>query len=166
VGGSLSSFGEAISLSVRGVGQFIWPPNLIGFVVDAVTGADDPNATDTPTQAAQTPLPESDNRPVSIVGVAKIGSDLTAENLSSLVMFLATVNIFIGVFNLFPMLPFDGGHVVIACYEKLQELRRRSRERYLADVSRLLPFAYGIVVVLAVVGVLAIYLDITRPISL
>ena len=57
-------------------------------------------------------------------------------------MFLASLNIFIGVFNLFPMLPFDGGHVVIACYEKAQEMRRRTTQRYLSDVSRLVPVAY------------------------
>ena len=65
-----------------------------------------------------------------------LGSDLTSENLSNLVIFLAVLNIFIGVFNLFPLLPFDGGHVVIAVYEKAQEMRRRTGQRYLADVSR------------------------------
>lgn len=166
VAGSVQTFGSTVALSVGGVARFVWPPNLVEFVVDSVSGSADTNATDTPTEAAQSPMPESDDRPISIFGVAMIGSDLTAENLSSLVMFLAMLNIFIGVFNLFPMLPFDGGHVVIACYEKAQELRRRTSQRYLADVSRLIPVAYGIVIVLAVVGVLAIYLDFTRPISL
>jgi membrane-associated protease RseP (regulator of RpoE activity) len=95
-----------------------------------------------------------------------LGSDLSAENLSNLVQFLALLNIFIGIFNLFPMLPFDGGHVVIACYEKLQELRRRTGERYLSDVSRMAPIAYAVIAVLAVVGVLAMFLDITKGVSL
>ena len=81
-------------------------------------------------------------------------------------MFLASINIFIGVFNLFPMLPFDGGHVVIACYERAQERRRRTTQRYLADVSRLLPVAYGVVAVLAIVGLLAMFVDVTRGVSL
>jgi RIP metalloprotease RseP len=164
--GSAQTFGETVAMSVGGVARFVWPPNLVGFISDAVTGSTDENATDTPTEAASTPASESENRPISIIGVAVLGSDLTAQDLSSLVMFLAALNIFIGVFNLFPMLPFDGGHVVIACYEKAQELRRRTNQRYLADVSRLVPFAYGIVLVLAVVGLLAIYLDLTQPISL
>lgn len=164
--GSAQAFGETVVLSVGGVARFVWPPNLIGFIGDAVTGSADENATDTPTEAASTPASESESRPISIFGVAALGSDLAAQNLSSLVMFLAALNIFIGVFNLFPMLPFDGGHVVIAFYEKAQELRRRTNQRYLADVSRLVPVAYGVVIVLAVVGLLAIYLDITQPISL
>jgi RIP metalloprotease RseP len=164
--GSAQAFGETVVLSVGGVARFVWPPNLIGFIGDAVTGSADENATDTPTEAASTPASESESRPISIFGVAALGSDLAAQDLSSLVMFLAALNIFIGVFNLFPMLPFDGGHVVIAFYEKAQELRRRTNQRYLADVSRLVPVAYGVVIVLAVVGLLAIYLDITQPISL
>ena len=164
--GAVSTFGEVVRVSLVGIGKFIWPPNLFGFVTDAVSGTADENATDTPTVAADTPSTVSENRPISIVGVAMLGSDLSAENLSNLVLFLAQLNIFIGVFNLFPLLPFDGGHVVIACYEKAQETRRRTRQRYLADVSRMLPVAYGVVIVLVVVGVLAIFLDVTRGVSL
>ena len=75
------------------------------------------------------------------------------------------MNIFIGVFNLIPLLPFDGGHVAIAVYEKAQELRRRSRSRYIADISRMIPVAYTVVMVLAVVGLLAVYLDLTKGVS-
>jgi RIP metalloprotease RseP len=166
VAGAGRTFGSIAAVSVGGVAKFIWPPNLIGFIGNTVTGSSDQDAASTPTEASQTPTTASSNRPISIIGVAMLGSDLTSENLSSLVMFLASLNIFIGVFNLFPMLPFDGGHVVIAFYEKSQELRRRTTQRYLADVSRLLPVAYGVVAVLVVVGALAMFLDITRGVSL
>lgn len=159
------AFVEIVTLSIRGIGQFLWPPNMIGFVVDAVTGGGDP-LTDVPTPAELTPSGESGARPISIVGVAMIGSDLSTARMANLVAFLAQINIFIGVFNLIPLLPFDGGHVVIACYEKLQELRRRSKQRYLADVSRMLPVAYGVVMVLVTVGVLALFVDITRGVNL
>ena len=161
---SVETFAEAVKVSVIGVGKFLWPPNMIGFAVDAFSGAGDP--TDRPTPAENTPSGVSETRPISIVGVAILGSDLSSENLSNLVVFLATLNIFIGVFNLFPLLPFDGGHVVIAVYEKLQELRRRSQERYLADVSRMLPVAYAVVSVLVVIGLLALFVDLTRGVSL
>jgi len=164
--GAASTFGEVVRVSLVGIGKFIWPPNLFGFITDALSGAPDENATDTPTVAADTPSTVSENRPISIVGVAMIGSDLSSQNLSNLVLFLAQLNIFIGVFNLFPLLPFDGGHVVIAFYEKAQEMRRRNRQRYLADVSRMLPVAYGVVIVLVVVGLLAIFVDVTRGVSL
>ena len=162
---SVETFGEAVKVSVIGVGKFLWPPNMIGFAVDAFSGGDG-DATDRPTPAEQTPSQVDETRPISIVGVAMLGSDLSSENLSNLIVFLATLNIFIGVFNLFPLLPFDGGHVVIAVFEKVQELRRRSRERYLADVSRMLPVAYAVVSVLVVVGLLALFVDLTRGVSL
>ena len=41
-------------------------------------------------------------------------------------MILISINVFVGIFNLFPMLPFDGGHVAIAVYEKIRTGRRRS----------------------------------------
>jgi RIP metalloprotease RseP len=161
---AVETFGRISWASIEGVGRFLWPPNLVGFVVDAVSGGDR-DATSAPTAAADSPSAMSETRPISIVGVALIGSDLTQENLASLVLFLAGLNVFIGIFNLFPLLPFDGGHVVIACYEKAQELRRRSRQRYLSDVSRMMPVAYGVIMVLGVVFVLAIYMDLTRGVS-
>jgi RIP metalloprotease RseP len=161
---SVETFAQAVRLSVEGIGRFLWPPNLFGFIIDAVGGAPEDPAT-TPTPAESTPSTVSETRPISIIGVAILGSDLSAQDFSNLILFLATLNIFIGVFNLFPLLPFDGGHVVIAIYEKVQEMRRRTRERYFADISRMIPFAYGAVIVLAVVGLLAIFVDLTRGVS-
>ena len=46
------------------------------------------------------------------------------------------------------------------------ELRKRSTTRHIADVSRMLPVAYGVVMVLVVVGLMAMYLDVTRGVSL
>ncbi len=159
------TFGEVTVASVSGIGRFLWPPNLFDFAQDAVTGGSG-DTVDTPTVAASTPSGVSETRPISIVGVAILGSDLTGENLANLIVFLASINIFIGIFNLFPLLPFDGGHVVIACYEKAQEVRRRSRQRYMADVSRMAPVAYGVVAVLVVVGLLALFVDLTRGVTL
>jgi membrane-associated protease RseP (regulator of RpoE activity) len=163
---AVETFGSTAKASVVGVGRFFWPPNIIEFVSSTVSGADPADPTDTPTPAESTPLGAEANRPISIIGVAMLGSDLSAENLSNLVQFLAMLNIFLGIFNLVPLLPFDGGHVVIACYEKLQEMRRRTGQRYLSDVSRMAPVAYAVLAVLVVVGGLAIFLDLTDPISL
>ena len=53
------------------------------------------------------------------------------------------INIFIGVFNLVPLLPFDGGHAAIAIYERIQERRRHVKGRYFVDVAKLLPLTYA-----------------------
>ena len=74
-----------------------------------------------------------------------------------------SINIFVGIINLAPLLPLDGGHVVIGTYERL---RSRKGRRYHADVAKALPIAYGVVLLMTTVGLAAIYLDIADPISL
>jgi membrane-associated protease RseP (regulator of RpoE activity) len=78
---------------------------------------------------------------------------------------LAILNIFVGVFNMMPLLPLDGGHAAIAVYERIQEKRRHMAGRYFADVERLMPFAMGVIVVLAMLMFTGLYLDITDPIG-
>ena len=159
VSNSFAEFGRTVGMSVMGVGQFLWPPNIVDFLSTPTKSSD---RAERPT-AAENIGPDS--RPISIVGAVIYGSELTSENLSNLVGFLIVLNVFIGVFNLIPLLPFDGGHLAIALYEKAQELRRGSRQRHIADVSRMLPVAYGVVMVLVVVGLMAVYLDLTRGVS-
>jgi membrane-associated protease RseP (regulator of RpoE activity) len=64
-----------------------------------------------------------------------------------------------------PLLPLDGGHAAIACYERFREWRSGSKQRYFADVERLMPFAMGVIVVLAMLMFSGLYLDITQPIG-
>ncbi|MFM7062094.1 MAG: RIP metalloprotease [Actinomycetes bacterium] len=165
-GAAVAEFGRLVGGAVAGVGKFAWPPNIAKFVGGTLTGAEEQDPASTPTLAQNTPVSADQTRPVSIVGAVMVGTQLTSENLAFLVLFMIQLNIFIGVFNLIPLLPFDGGHVVIACYEKAQELRKRTTTRHIADVSRMLPVAYGVVMVLVVVGLMAMYLDVTRGVSL
>jgi len=140
------------------------PPRLVGFLSDTVTGSDQ-DVTAEPTPAEQVAVSSDAGRPTSIIGAVAYGADMTAQNFSNLIGFLIALNIFIGVFNLIPLLPFDGGHVAIAVYEKIRELASGSKERYIADITRMIPVAYGVVMVLAVVGLLAMYLDLTMGVS-
>jgi membrane-associated protease RseP (regulator of RpoE activity) len=78
---------------------------------------------------------------------------------------LAILNVFVGVFNMFPLLPLDGGHAAIAVYERVQEWRRGTRQRYFADVERLMPLAMAVITVLAALMMTGLYLDITQPIG-
>lgn len=105
--------------------------------------------------------PQAANRPVSVVGVVQIASQAARQDVGELLFILAAVNIFVGMFNMFPMLPLDGGHVVIAVYERIRSRRGR---RYFADVRKMMPVAYLVLAFLIVFGLSALYLDIVHPV--
>ena len=67
--------------------------------------------------------------------------------------------------NLIPLLPFDGGHIAVAVYERIQERRKRMQGRYFADVAKLLPLTYAVVLILFLLMISSIYLDIASPIT-
>lgn len=158
--------GEFVNItyqSVASLGRFFSPSGITGFVDQAVNANDPDNA---PPAAGEAPSEAEENRIVSIYGAARIGTQATEAGIVSLLFFLALINIFIGVFNLVPLLPLDGGHVAIAIYEKFKEWRIGNHRRYFVDVGKLLPFTYGVVAVLVTIGVMALYLDIANPINL
>ena len=106
------------------------------------------------------------SRITSILGIFHIGTALgQSSGLVAMLGIFVFLNIFIGIFNLLPMLPLDGGHVVIACYEKIREWVSRRRGRYYADVTKLMPVIYVVIALLAVMFVSSLYLDAVNPIS-
>ncbi|MCB7137700.1 M50 family metallopeptidase [Cellulosimicrobium marinum] len=115
------------------------------------------------------------NGVVSIWGVGQIAvaiADSDSEVVSQIAGFLsllAALNVALFVFNLIPLLPLDGGHVVNALYEGAK--RTVARVRGLprpgpADVARMMPVAYVMFVVLIGVGALLILADIVDPVRL
>ena len=69
------------------------------------------------------------------------------------------INVFVGIFNMIPLPPFDGGHVAVATYERI---RSRPGRPYRVDMAKLMPVAYAVVAVLAFILVTSLYLDIFR----
>jgi membrane-associated protease RseP (regulator of RpoE activity) len=66
----------------------------------------------------------------SVVGVAQLSGEAfqaagLSGGLATLINVTAAVNLFVGIFNLFPFLPLDGGHVAILGYEKTRDWWRR-----------------------------------------
>jgi len=105
------------------------------------------------------------SRPTTLYGVAQISDDVgESSGWAGMILLLAVLNVFVGVFNMFPLLPLDGGHAAIAAYERVREALRGGKQRYFADVERLMPFALGVVTVLAMLMFAGLYLDITKPI--
>ncbi len=105
-----------------------------------------------------------DERFVSVVGVARIAGQAAESGIFNVIYLLVLLNIFIGVFNLVPLLPLDGGHVAIGTYERLRS-RLKAGKRYQADVGKMIPVAAAVIVILVLIGVTSIYLDIVNPVS-
>jgi membrane-associated protease RseP (regulator of RpoE activity) len=103
-----------------------------------------------------------ETRPLSLIGAVQIGASEQFNNSERLLLFIS-FNMFVGVFNLLPLLPLDGGHLLVASYERVRE--GRSGKRYMVDISRLMPITYVVIIFLAFFGIGAIYLDIANPLN-
>lgn len=110
---------------------------------------------------------------VSIVGVGQLAGELTAADigidakLASLLLLLGSLNLVLFVFNLVPLLPLDGGHVVGAIYEGAKRRVVKAAtgsDPGPIDTAKALPLAYFVWVVLIFVGVLLILADLINPI--
>jgi len=99
-------------------------------------------------------------RPGTIVGATNVSSDVgTFDGWAGMLVFLANINLVLGVINMFPLLPLDGGHAAIATYERL---RSRKGRRYYADVNKLMPVAAVCIALLAFMFLTGLYLDIAK----
>jgi membrane-associated protease RseP (regulator of RpoE activity) len=99
----------------------------------------------------------------SIIGVGATATDALQAGVGQFLYILIAINIFFGIFNLFPMLPLDGGHVAIAVYEKIRTGRRKVL--YHADVAKLMPFTWAFMLFLVILIVPALLTDILHPMA-
>ncbi len=164
---SVTYFGRTAVTAVGGIGKLFNPANLGELAGKVVTGDTEPEEPTAPTSASDTSsqyMASQENRPVSIIGVV----DLAAQSDSAyqFLIFLVGFNIIIGVINLIPLLPFDGGHVAVGTYEKIREMMRGDGRRYFADANKLMPLAIGVVMLMVTIGVIGASLDITSPIKI
>ncbi len=113
------------------------------------------------------------NGPISVVGASRVGGEAVSSGgvtgAVTFLLLLAGLNIFIGVFNLFPLLPLDGGHIAIIWYERLRSwwaARRGRPDPGRVDYAKLLPLTYAVIVIFGGISVLTIAADIVNPIRL
>ena len=143
VGYGLADVVTTARASVAGVFVVINPANIVSNVV-----ADRPD-----------PL----TRPTTVVGASQVGGEIgRSEGLKGILILLASVNVFVGVFNMLPLLPFDGGHAAIAIYERF---RSRGGHVYRADVGKMVPVATTVVALLVMLLFAGLYLDVTSPLG-
>jgi membrane-associated protease RseP (regulator of RpoE activity) len=114
---------------------------------------------------------------VSVVGAARIGGDVVsaagtswADRIRDFLLLVAGINLAVGIFNLLPLLPLDGGHIAVLGFEQVRHGLRRLRgyrgpvQR--VDFAKLLPATYATVVVLLGFSLLVLSADIVNPIRL
>ncbi|MEX1164390.1 MAG: M50 family metallopeptidase [Nitriliruptor sp.] len=134
------------------IGRVFGPEGLAG-MFDQATGAAERDA-----QGA-----------VSIVGAAGIAGQAAAFGIGTLLLLIASINVFIGIFNLLPLPPLDGGHLAVLGIERAVNAVRRLRGRtdeFTVDPRAIAAVMVPVLVVLGFVFVTLTFLDITQPIRL
>jgi membrane-associated protease RseP (regulator of RpoE activity) len=139
---SFTEFGRQVGGTVVAIGK-IFSPSGLNNLWQTVNG----QRPDDPTQ-----------RPTSIVGIVREGGRAADSGIVVFLYLLGAVNLALGLFNLLPLLPLDGGHIVIATYERLRSRRGRV---YRVDMTKALPLFMVPLLLLFTVVIGAFWLDIT-----
>jgi membrane-associated protease RseP (regulator of RpoE activity) len=139
VTGGASLVGENMAGTVRGVAR-IFGPQGIGRLFDLVF-------TDTQRQPAD---------PASVVGIGRVAGNLASEDRFGDLLFLfGIVNVFVGLLNLLPLPPFDGGHLAVLAIEKI---RHRP-----VDMRKVVPISAAVAGFFIIFTVAVVYVDLVKP---
>jgi membrane-associated protease RseP (regulator of RpoE activity) len=111
----------------------------------------------------QAPAGVDVERPRSVIGIVSIGDQIVRGDIWTFLYLLATINLFLALFNMIPLLPFDGGHAAVACYEAV--MSRVKGHAVHVDYRRLVPLTAAVLAVLLVFGVSTMFLDIREIIT-
>ncbi|MER6003238.1 site-2 protease family protein [Nonomuraea angiospora] len=113
--------------------------------------------------------------PVGVVGAGRLGGEILASDLSNtnkiafFVNLLAGFNLAIGMFNLIPLLPLDGGHIAGGLWEGIKrayaKVMRRPEPAYV-DIAKVLPLTYVIAFAMMIMAGLLVYADLVNPLTL
>jgi membrane-associated protease RseP (regulator of RpoE activity) len=103
---------------------------------------------------------ENLNRPMSLVGITANGADLVGNNMWLLLLLLGQISFILAVFNLLPILPFDGGHAVVVLYEWIAS--KVKHHRVFADYRKLIPVSVVLLIPILFLGLSSMVLDIRQ----
>lgn len=143
-----------VNASVRGIATIFSPSGLRTLVSTSVGGQErDPDGA------------------VSVIGVASLAgqtADAGPNGVFALLFLIAYVNVFLFIFNLLPLPPFDGGHLAVLSIEKVGTVWRRRRGRqgaFRVDPRIITSVAIPVFAVLLVVLVATVWLDLRNPLT-
>jgi membrane-associated protease RseP (regulator of RpoE activity) len=113
---------------------------------------------------------------IGVIGASRVSGEVLASDettsvkIASFIGLIAGLNFFVGVFNLLPLLPLDGGHIAIVLFEAGRDRLRRMRgyvgEIQRVDVAKLMPLTYAVVLVFIGLTVWIMGADIVNPVKL
>lgn len=149
-GGATSFTGDMFVRTWQGLMAF---PEKIPKVIQAIGGGErDPDT------------------PVSVVGASIIGGDAVEAGVWELfLLLLASLNFFVGVFNLLPLLPLDGGHIAVILYEKVRDWFRGLRGKPAGgpvDYTKLTAVTMVVIFIGGAVVLLTVTADLVNPIRI
>lgn len=140
VGSAASATGEITVRSFQALGQ-IFSPEGIGRIGALITGNEQRGVND----------------PAGIVGAGRLaGQAASSGNLDLLLGFLAALNVFVGILNILPLPPLDGGHLAVLGFEKVTGRK--------VDVRKLIPLTAVVAGLLILLTLSLTYLDLVSPI--
>ena len=105
----------------------------------------------------------NEERPRSIVGIVADGGDIVGGSVWVLLVLLATINLFLALFNLIPLLPFDGGHAAVAIYESIASKIKGRKVQ--VDYQKLMPVTAAVLVLVLALGLSTMYLDVRQIVT-
>jgi membrane-associated protease RseP (regulator of RpoE activity) len=103
---------------------------------------------------------ENLNRPMSLIGIVDTGSDLVGGNLWLIALLLGQISFILAIFNLLPILPFDGGHAAVVVYEWIAS--KVKQRRVYVDYRKLIPVSVVLLIPILFLGLSSMVLDIRQ----
>jgi membrane-associated protease RseP (regulator of RpoE activity) len=120
--------------------------------------------------AALTGSERDPETPISVVGASRIGGELFEQGeLPTFLLVLAGLNFFVGIFNLLPLLPLDGGHIAIAWFERVRSwlyARLGKPDPGRVDYYKLMPITYAVILIFGGFTLLTVAADIVNPVTI
>ncbi|MFT2691188.1 M50 family metallopeptidase [Clavibacter zhangzhiyongii] len=116
------------------------------------------------------------NGPMSVVGVGRVAGEIAsldetpvASRASAMIGLVASLNVALGMINLLPLLPLDGGHVLGAVVEGVRRFLAKvlgRRDPGPVDVAKLMPLTFVVVILFGAMSALLIFADLVNPVRL
>lgn len=152
-------------------------PRLTALTVDGLVRVFSPEGLSRFFSSVGTDAPRDLESPTSLVGIGQAVSAFgAAGDMFAVIVLLAQLNIVLGVLNMLPLPPLDGGHLAVLAVEEAVNTARGTRrpqgdptaggrERWSVDPSVITPIALAVILFFVVLSFTALYLDLTKPIT-